>query len=155
GGVINLPAFLIVFVLMILLCIGVRHSARFNAVMVFVKLGTIAIFIGVAAFNVNPDNWTPFLPFGWFGEDADGRPVGVLAVAAIIVSPRNWTRILPFGWLGEAGDGRPGGVLAGAAIVFFAYIGFDAVSTAAEECDCPERNLPIGIISSLVVCTVV
>src|SRR5690606_30446904 len=122
GGVINLAAFAIVFVLMILLCVGVRHSARFNATMVFVKLGAIAIFIGVAMFNVDPANWSPFMPFGWFEEGPDGRPVGVLA---------------------------------GAAIVFFAYIGFDAVSTAAEECENPQRDLPIGIIGSLVVCTVV
>jgi APA family basic amino acid/polyamine antiporter len=122
GGVINLPATTIVLALMILLIVGVKQSARFNAAMVFVKLVTIAIFISVAAFNVDPGNWSPFMPFGWFGEGADGKPVGVLA---------------------------------GASIVFFAYVGFDAVSTAAEEAHNPQRDLPIGIVGSLVFCTII
>lgn len=122
GGVINLPAFGIVLILMALLIIGVKQSARFNAAMVFVKLLTITVFISIAAFNVSPDNWSPFMPFGWFGHRQDGEPIGVLA---------------------------------GASIVFFAYIGFDAVSTAAEEAHNPQRDLPIGIMGSLVICTVI
>lgn len=113
GGWINLPAAGIVLILAVLLAIGVRQSARFNAAMVLIKLAAIGTFIAVAAFNVNPANWTPFLPFGW------------------------------------------GGVISGAALIFFAYIGFDAVSTAAEEALDPPRDLPIGIIASLVVCTVI
>lgn len=111
GGIINLPAVLIIFALALLLCYGVRESSRLNAVMVFIKLGAIAIFIGVAFFHVNMDNWQVFMPFGW------------------------------------------NGVMTGAALVFFAYIGFDAVSTAAEETINPQRNLPIGIILSLALCT--
>jgi Amino acid transporters len=122
GGLVNLPAVGIVVTLMVLLIIGVKQSARINAVMVFVKLMTIAVFVAVAAFNVNPDNWSPFMPFGWFAEGPDGKPIGILA---------------------------------GAAIVFFAYVGFDAVSTAAEEARDPQRDLPIGIISSLAICTVI
>jgi len=122
GGAINLPAVGIVITLMMLLSIGVKQSARFNAAMVFVKLATIAVFVAVAAFNVNLDNWSPFMPFGWFDHAQDGKPIGVLA---------------------------------GAAIVFFAYIGFDAVSTAAEEAHDPQRDLPIGILSSLGFCTVI
>ncbi|MGH8583700.1 MAG: amino acid permease [Gammaproteobacteria bacterium] len=122
GGIINLPAFCIVGVLMVLLIAGVKQSARFNAAMVFVKLLTIAVFIGIAVFNVNPDHWSPFMPYGWIGEDAGGHPTGVLA---------------------------------GAAKVFFAYIGFDAVSTAAEEAHDPQRDLPTGIIASLAICTVI
>jgi APA family basic amino acid/polyamine antiporter len=122
GGLINLPAFGIVLILMVLLSIGVKQSARFNATMVLVKLLTIAVFLAVAAFNVNPDNWSPFMPFGWFGHSPDGKPIGVLA---------------------------------GAAIVFFAYVGFDAVSTAAEEAYNPQRDLPIGIMGSLAFCTVI
>jgi APA family basic amino acid/polyamine antiporter len=122
GGVINLSAAAIVLILMGLLAIGVKQSARFNLVMVFVKLATIAIFIAVAMFNINPDNWSPFLPYGWFGEGEAGKPVGVIA---------------------------------GAALVFFAYIGFDAVSTAAEEARNPQKDLPLGIIASLVICTVI
>ena len=122
GGAINLPAVGIVLTLMVLLIIGVKQSARFNAAMVFVKLATIAVFVAISAFNVNPDNWSPFMPFGWFEYNTEGKPVGVLA---------------------------------GAAIVFFAYIGFDAVSTAAEEAHNPQRDLPIGIIGSLAFCTVI
>ncbi len=122
GGYINLPAAAIVLVLMFLLTIGVKQSARLNSVMVFIKLLTIAVFVAVAAFNVNPANWDPFMPYGWFNHNADGKPVGVLA---------------------------------GASIVFFAYVGFDAVSTAGEEAHNPRRDLPIGIIASLSICTVI
>jgi len=122
GGLINLPAFLIILILMFLLIIGVKQSAKANNAMVFVKLVTITVFIAVALFNVNPDNWHPFMPFGWF-------------------------ETLP--------DGKTTGVLAGASIVFFAYVGFDAVSTAAEEAQNPQRDLPFGIVSSLAFCTII
>ncbi|HJX16832.1 MAG TPA: amino acid permease [Acidiferrobacterales bacterium] len=113
GGIVNLPALLIVLTLAVLLSIGVRQSARFNAVMVLVKLLAITTFVAVAAFHVQPANWQPFMPFGWEG------------------------------------------VMGGAALIFFAYIGFDAVSTAAEEAVNPQRDLPIGILLSLAVCTVI
>ncbi|WP_298219033.1 amino acid permease [Halothiobacillus sp.] len=122
GGMINLPASLIILMLMVLLIIGVRESARVNVAMVFVKLLTITVFIAVAGFNVHPENWTPFIPFGWFEHADDGRPIGVLA---------------------------------GASIVFFAYVGFDAVSTAVEEARNPQRDVPIGIIASLIICTLI
>lgn len=112
GGFVNLPAMLLVFVVGSLLCLGVKESARLNAVIVFVKLIAIAIFIGVAVGNIHPANWHPYLPF------------------------------------------HLNGVAEGAALVFFAYIGFDAVSTAAEECVNPQRDLPIGIIVSVVICTI-
>lgn len=122
GGIVNLPAVAIVLVLMVLLAIGVKQSSRFNAVMVFVKLSTIAVFIAVAVFHINPDNWSPFMPYGWLGHGSDGKTTGVLA---------------------------------GAALVFFAYVGFDAVSTAAEECRDPHKDLPIGIVASLAICTII
>ena len=122
GGLINLPAAGIVLILMVLLMLGMRESARTNMVMVFVKLLTISVFIGVAVFHVNPANWSPFMPFGWSGHSPEGKPVGVLA---------------------------------GAAMVFFAYVGFDAVSTAAEEAKNPQRDVPFGIIFSLVFCTAI
>jgi APA family basic amino acid/polyamine antiporter len=122
GGIINLPASVIILLLMGLLIMGVKHSAKANNAMVVVKLITISIFIGVAAFNVHPENWHPFMPFGWF-------------------------QTLP--------DGKTTGVLAGASLVFFAYVGFDAVSTAAEEARNPQRDLPFGIVTSLLFCTAI
>jgi len=113
GGLIDLPAALIIMALAGLLCLGVSESAKFNIVIVFIKLIAIAVFLGVAVFHVDTSNWHTFMPFGW------------------------------------------NGIMTGAALVFFAYIGFDAVSTAAEETINPQRNLPIGIIASLVVCTII
>lgn len=121
-GIINLPASLIILFIMGLLILGVKQSAKFNAAMVFLKVAAIAIFILIALFHVNPINWSPFLPYGWFDTLPSGKTVGVLA---------------------------------GASIVFFAYIGFDAVSTAAEEAINPQRDLPIGIIGSLIFCTLI
>ena len=122
GGLVNLPAVAIILVLMMLLIMGVRESARLNAGMVFIKVLTIAVFIGVAIFHIQPENWTPFMPFGWFNTLENGQTVGVLA---------------------------------GASLVFFAYVGFDAVSTAVEEAKDPQRTVPIGIIASLVFCTLI
>ncbi len=122
GGIINLPAAAIILMLMGLLIMGVKHSAKANNAMVIVKLMTISLFIGIAVFNVHPENWHPFMPFGWF-------------------------QTLP--------DGKTAGVFAGASLVFFAYVGFDAVSTAAEEAKDPQRGLPFGIVTSLVFCTVI
>jgi APA family basic amino acid/polyamine antiporter len=112
-----------VLLLSVLLSIGVRESARFNTVMVMVKLAAVVIFIIVAAPHVNPANWHPFIPPRI--TDINGQS--------------------HFGGFG---------VLTGASLIFFAYIGFDAVSTAAEETVKPQRNLPIGIIASLVICTI-
>ncbi len=122
GGIINLPAAAIILILMGLLIMGVKHSAKANNTMVFVKLITISVFIGIAVFNVHPENWDPFMPFGWFQTLADGKTAGVFA---------------------------------GSSLVFFAYVGFDAVSTAAEEAKNPQRDLPFGIVSSLLFCTVI
>ncbi|MGH8505136.1 MAG: amino acid permease [Stenotrophobium sp.] len=123
GGLINLPAALIIVTLGTLLVIGAKVSARFNSIMVVIKLVAIAIFIGVASFHVDPANWHPFIPP--MTTDADG--------------------VNHFGYQG---------VMAGAAMIFFAYIGFDAVSTAAEETRNPQRDLPIGILASLAICTI-
>ena len=112
GAVVNLPAVLIVLLMMILLIIGVRESARFNGAMVFIKVLAVLIFLGVGSSHVEPTNWEPYAPYGWSG------------------------------------------VMGAAAVVFFAYIGFDAVSTTAEEAKNPQRDLPIGIIASLLICTV-
>ena len=121
-GLVNLPAVLIILILMAMLILGVRESAKLNAGMVFIKLLTICVFIAVAVFHVNPANWDPFMPFGWFSHNELGKPIGVLA---------------------------------GASVVFFAYVGFDAVSTAVEEAKNPQRDVPIGILASLIFCTLI
>lgn len=110
---INLPAILIVLLITSLLVKGTKDSAKLASVMVFVKLGVIALFVIAGAFFVRPENWTPFAPNGFEG------------------------------------------IFAGAFLIFFAYIGFDALATAAEECKNPQRDLPIGIIGSLLITTVV
>lgn len=122
GGIMNLPASLIILILMGMLIKGAKQSAQLNTAMVFVKILALIIFISVAVFNVNPENWHPFMPYGWFNTLPDGKTVGVLA---------------------------------GASFVFFAYVGFDAVSTAVEEAKDPQRDVPIGIISSLAFCTII
>jgi len=116
----NLPAVIIIAAVTILLIVGIKASARFNNVIVFVKLAVILLFIFGAAKAINPAHWHPFIPAN----------TGVRE---------------HFGWTG---------VMAGAGVVFFAYIGFDAVSTAAQEARNPQRDMPIGIIASLVICTV-
>ena len=119
-GVINLPAMVLVALMTALLVIGIKESARFNNVIVIVKLMIVLLVIGFGFMYVNSDNWHPFVPAntGTFGE---------------------------FGW---------SGIVRGAAVIFFAYIGFDAVSTAAQEAKNPQRDMPIGILGSLAICTV-
>ena len=107
----NIPAFLIVFLVTILLIYGIRESARTNSAIVIIKVAVVVFVIAFGAFMVDPTNWHPFMPTGF------------------------------------------GGVMSGAAIVFFAFIGFDAVSTTAEETKNPQRDLPIGMIASLIICT--
>ncbi|WP_139490914.1 amino acid permease [Brevibacillus dissolubilis] len=111
GTYIDVPAIVIVFLITLLLNRGVKKSAKFNTIMVLIKIAVVVLFIAVGAFYVKPENWSPFMPFGFSG------------------------------------------VATGAATVFFAYIGFDAVSTAAEEVRNPQKDMPIGIIASLAVCT--
>jgi len=112
GSYCNLAAALIVLLVTVVLVIGIRESAGFNSAMVILKLVIVLFVIGVGAAYVRPQNWHPFLPFGWHG------------------------------------------VMQGASYVFFAYIGFDSVSTHAEEARNPQRDVPIGIIASLGLCTV-
>jgi amino acid transporter len=112
GAYFNLPAFLVVMILTVLLVRGVRESAETNNIMVVVKLGAIITFLVVGGMLVKTQNWHPFLPSGF------------------------------------------GGVVTGGAIIFFTYIGFDSVSTAAEESITPQKDIPFGIIASLIVCTI-
>jgi basic amino acid/polyamine antiporter, APA family len=120
-GTLNLVAVVVVVIISMILIIGVQESARFNAVIVFVKVAVVIVFIAVGYFYINKANYTPFLP------------------------PNTTGHFGAFGW---------SGVLAGAGQIFFAYIGFDAVSTAAQEAKNPGRDMPIGIIGSLGICTI-
>lgn len=112
GGIINLPATLIVLLIGAMLFRGTSQGVKFNRILVFVKLAVIFIFLWVATPMIKTENYQNFMPFGFSG------------------------------------------VLAGAAAIFYAYIGFDAVATTAEECKNPKRDLPIGIIFSLVICAI-
>ncbi|MBI4165474.1 MAG: amino acid permease [Acidobacteria bacterium] len=112
GAYFNVPGFLIVMIITMVLVIGIRESAGANNFMVTVKITAILIFVFFASRHIVTSNWSPFMPNGWQG------------------------------------------VLTGGAIVFFTYIGFDSVSTAAEECRDPQRDVPFGIIASLVICAI-
>jgi APA family basic amino acid/polyamine antiporter len=132
GSIVNLPAVLIVMVITAVLVKGIQESAGFNALMVFIKVAAVLFVILVGAFYVDPANWDPFAPYGWTGLSIFGHSIAGQTTPA----------------------GEPVGMLAGAAIIFFAYIGFDSVSTHAEEAKNPQRDVPIGIIASLLLCTV-
>ena len=119
-GILNIPAMVLIALLTTLLVIGIKESARFNNIVVYVKVAIVLLVIGFGFFYVDTANWHPFIPpnTGEFGH---------------------------FGW---------SGILRGAGVIFFAYIGFDAVSTAAQEAKNPQRDLPRGILGSLAICTV-
>jgi APA family basic amino acid/polyamine antiporter len=124
SGIMNIPALIILLALTLLLIKGTQESATVNAVIVFIKVAIVLVFIVVGWQFIKPENHTPYLiPEGTIGHEG----------------------FFKWGW---------GGVLGGAAIVFFAFIGFDAVSTTAQEAKNPKRDMPIGILGSLAVCTV-
>lgn len=123
-GIINAPALIILALISLLLIRGTQESAIVNGVIVFIKVAIVLLFIAIGWHFINPANHTPYL-----------IPEGM----------KGHEGLFKHGW---------GGVLGGAAIVFFAFIGFDAVSTAAQEAKNPRRDMPIGILGSLVVCTI-
>ncbi|HEX7449890.1 MAG TPA: amino acid permease [Pirellulales bacterium] len=131
GSLLNLPALAIAAIVTSILVLGIRESAGFNAAMVIVKVTVVLFVIVVGAWYVNPENWQPFAPYGYSGISFFGKTL-----------------------LGQEGPGgEPLGMMSGAAMIFFAYIGFDALSTQAEEARNPSRDVPIGIIVSLTLCT--
>ncbi len=131
GTLFDLPAVVIAGIITVILVKGIQESASFNTIMVGIKLFVVFVVIGVGAFYVDPANWHPFAPYGLTGISLFGYTI-----------------------LGETGKGgEPLGMLAGAATIFFAYIGFDSISTHSEEAKNPQRDVPIGIITSLVLCT--
>lgn len=129
----DLAAVMVTLVITYVLVKGIQESAFFNAIMVAIKVSAVIFVIVVGANYINFDNYTPFAPYGWTGLTFFGYP-------------------LPGTQLNAGGE--PVGVIAGAAIIFFAYIGFDAVSTQAEEAKNPKRDIPFGIIVSLIICTI-
>lgn len=132
GSMFDLPAVLIALAVTAVLVKGIRESAGFNTGMVIVKVAIVLLVIALGVQYVKPENWQPFAPFGFSGLSVFGHTI-----------------------LGQTGPGgAPVGVLAGAAMIFFAYIGFDSISTHAEEARNPERDVPIAIIASLIICTV-
>lgn len=112
GGIVDLPAILIIAFITYLLCFGMKESAKINNLIVGIKIAIIVIFVALGVSHINPTNYTPFAPYGF------------------------------------------GGIFAGAATIFFSYIGFDAISTAAEEAKNPKRDIPLGLISCLIVVTI-
>jgi basic amino acid/polyamine antiporter, APA family len=127
GFAFNLPAFLITWVVTAILVKGIKEAASTNNIIVIIKIAVVLFVIVVGAFYINTDNWHPFIP----------DPVKVIGEGG--------TETIKFGF---------GGVLTAATIVFFAYIGFDAVSTQAGEAINPKKDVPFAIIASLVVCTI-
>ncbi|MEH7107352.1 amino acid permease [Bacillus sp. JJ1764] len=111
GGVVNLPAIIIILLITALVSKGVKESTRFNNIIVLIKIAIVLLFVFAGIKYVKPDNWTPFMPYGFSG------------------------------------------VVTSAATVFFAYIGFDVIANASEEVKNPQRNMPIGIVASLAICT--
>jgi APA family basic amino acid/polyamine antiporter len=122
GGLVNLPAIVIIAIVAGLLSAGTRESATLNAFLVMIKLAALLLFMAVAAPHFHLSAFHPFMPYGFSGHRAGGLPQGVMAAAAII---------------------------------FFAFYGFDAISTAGEEAKNPGRDLPVGIIGSLAICTLI
>ena len=127
GSLVNLPAVAIIAAISGLCYVGITQSAFVNSIIVAIKVTVIVLFVAFAASYVNPDNWHPFIPEQ--ARDAAGNLI--------------------------AGKYGFDGIIRGASVVFFAYIGFDAVSTAAGEAKNPQRDMPIGILGSLAICTVI
>jgi APA family basic amino acid/polyamine antiporter len=132
NSIVDLPAVLIVVIVTAILVKGIQESASFNATMVGIKVAAVLFVILVGVFYIKGENYTPYAPYGWGGLNLFGKTI----------------------WGELSAGGTPVGMLAGSAIIFFAYIGFDSVSTHAEEAKRPNRDVPIAIVLSLIICTV-
>jgi APA family basic amino acid/polyamine antiporter len=144
-GIMNLPAILAIAAVSLLLIVGVSESATVNNIVVFIKLTVVIAFIGIGSQYVNPAHWSPLIP-----AEIPARPAG---------TPMDmWHQLGRALWGVMTGDTSHkyglGGVIHGAAVIFFAYLGFEAVSTAGAESKNPSKDMPIGILGSLVICTV-
>lgn len=132
GKLMALPALIFTIGVTAFIIRGIRENASFNVVIVSIKIAIVIFVIVVGAFYFDPANWERFAPYGSGGVVIFGMPV----------------------WGGLDAVNRPVGIIAGAAAMFFAYIGFDSVSNHAEDARVPKRDIPLGIIASLVICTV-
>jgi APA family basic amino acid/polyamine antiporter len=141
GGAANLPGAAIALILMVILVIGIRLSSGFNFTVTAIKLAVVLFFIGFGIFFVNPANWSPFIP-----------PAG--GTVESVSTEGGGPSLLQFLTGAEQQAFGFAGIITAAAIVFFAYIGFDVVATTSEEARNPQRDLPIGILGSLGICTV-
>lgn len=144
-GVANLPAVVAILCITALLVVGIQESANVNNVIVVIKLSVVIAFIAVGVFFVDTANWFPLIP-----DEVPPPPAGtergfwedIWRAMKDVVTAQNTSQY------------GIGGIIAGAATIFFAYIGFEAVSTAGAEAKNPARDMPIGIIGSLLICTV-
>jgi len=141
GSIINFPAIFIVALMTTLLVIGIKESARFNNIIVLVKVTVILLFIGFGISHINVANWHPFIPYNSHDiRNYDWSNFSFL----------NFNQYLSI----DSGKFGISGILTGAAVVFFAYVGFDAVSTTSQEAINPKRDVPRGILFSLLICTI-
>lgn len=144
-GVVNLPALLGIVAVTSLLIFGVSESAKVNNIVVAIKVTVVVAFIIIGIFYVKPELWSPLIP-----DQVPAAPPGT----DMSMGGQIWTA------LGNVVTGQNtsqygiGGVIAGASVIFFAYIGFEAVSTAGAEAKNPARDMPIGILGSLIICTI-
>ena len=144
-GVVNLPALIGIAAVASLLCLGVSESATVNNIIVAIKVTVVIAFIAIGFFYVNPANWSPLIP-----DQVPAPPPGsdeslggqIIAALGNVITGQNTAQY------------GIGGLIAGASVIFFAYIGFEAVSTAGAESKNPAKDMPIGIIGSLLVCTI-
>ena len=151
GAIINLPALVITIALTALAMLGIKNSTIFNNIIVSIKVSVVIFFIIFGLFHIHPEYWHPFIPERVATSTGNAIDILHLPFNEFIVKFFQGTLgvhsdlVYHYGWQG---------VLTAAGIVFFAYVGFDAVSTVAEESKNPQRDLPIGILGSLVICTV-
>jgi APA family basic amino acid/polyamine antiporter len=141
GEVVNLPAAAIALILTVILVIGIRLSSGFNLTVTAIKLAVVFFFIGLGIFFVNTANWSPFVPPAGGAVESVSTEGGGPSLLQYLTGAEQQA----FGFAG---------IITAAAIVFFAYIGFDVVATTSEEARNPRRDLPIGILGSLAICTI-
>ena len=144
-GLINLPAFVVIGLVTALLVLGVSESATVNNIVVFIKLAVVIAFIGIGSQYVNPALWHPLVP-----AQIPAPPPGT----DMSIGHQIWSAIVATLKGDTTHKYGVTGVIHGAAIIFFAYLGFEAVSTAGAEARNPSKDMPIGILGALIICTV-